>query len=99
MITKYFKKDLKQAIEDNDFNYPYSSLLANNLKAIYVLFGWSHMTEDFHRADELIDELTAGVFEGLLKKEEYSLASAGLKIEGWFDEDGLVNLDYYFCLE
>lgn len=101
MITQHKRKDLKKLIENEDYNYQYSSLIANNLKAIYTLFGWTHMLKDYHKADYLIDELTLYVYQSLSKEnaKEARVSSAGLTIEGWFDGEDYLNLDYYFNLE
>lgn len=100
MVTNIKRSGLEKVIAEENFNYPYTSLIADKLRAIYSLFGWSHMLEDFSGAHDTIEELTMYVYKELAKgAKESNVTTAGLKIEGWFDEDDILNLDYYFSLE
>jgi hypothetical protein len=100
MITKYKKETLKEAINDEDVLYSTTSLIADKLRAIYTLFGWVHMLENFDMAQEVIEELIMNVFKAIDKDgKTHQNSTAGMMIEGWFDEDGFVNLEYYFNLE
>ena len=99
MITKYTVKDLEEALENEDYIYEYTSHIADKLRAIYTLFGWVHMLTSFEEAQNTIDQLLNYIYKGLIEgKEEVQVQTAGLMIEGWVDEDGFVNLDYYFSL-
>ena len=100
MITKYKRETLKDAIEDEDVLYPTTSLIADKLRAIYTLFGWVHMLDKFETTQNTIEELIMDVFIAMDKSgETSSMSTAGVMVEGWFDEDGFVNLEYYFDLE
>lgn len=100
MITKYKKETLNKAITDEDVLYPTISLIADKLRAIYTLFGWVHMLEKFDTAQETIEILIMYVYEAMeTDGKTHSVSSAGVMIEGWFDEEGFVNLEYYFNLE
>lgn len=100
MLTKYKKETLKKAIKDEDVLYPTTSLIADKLRAIYTLFGWVHMLKDFSTTQNTVEELIMNVFVAMEKDgKSHSVSTAGFIVEGWFDEDGYVNLDYYFNLE
>ena len=100
MITKYKKETLKKAISDEDVLYPTTSLIADKLRAVYTLFGWVHMLENFGMAQETVEELIMNVFKAMDKDgKPHQISTAGIMVEGWFDEDGFVNLEYYFNLE
>ena len=99
MITKYKRENIGELINNEDFNQPYNFLIADKLRAVYVLFGWTHMTKDFSEVYDHVDNLTMSIYNKLNSGEkESSTESAGFKIEGWFDEEGYLNLDYYFDL-
>jgi len=102
MITDYKYKDLRGLIDDGGFaHYNVTNLIADKLKVIYTTLGWTHMTGEFCKADELVEELTTDVLERLIvkgKDGEVSLSTAGLYIAGWFDSEGMLNLDYHFVL-
>lgn len=99
MITRYTIKELQEAIENEDFIIEYTTHIADKLRAIYTLFGWVHMLKEFETAQETIDNLMNHIYKELIKgRPEIRVSTAGLMIEGWLDEDGLVNLDYYFDL-
>lgn len=98
-ITKYTAKTIKKAIADEDFDYQYTTLISDKLRAIYTLFGWTHMLDEFHAAQNNIDQLLMKVYEQIAGgKMSVQVSCAGLMIESWIDEDGYVNLDYYFNL-
>lgn len=75
-------------------------MVADKLRSIYISLGWTHMTQEFGRTDDVVEELTTNVVESLIKdpKGSPSYATAGLKVEGYIDEEGLLNLDYNFNL-
>lgn len=100
MITKYKKETLKKAISDEDVLYPTTSLIADKLRAIYTLFGWVHMLKEFSTTQETVEGLIMDVFMAMEKDgKTHTVSTAGIMIEGWLDEDGFVNLEYYFNLE
>lgn len=100
MLTNYKKGDIKDLIAGNHELYNTFSLIGDKLRTIYVALGWTHMTGDFGRADNIVEELTTGVLESLLKNTEGSPqhGTAGLEVSGYFDEEGMLNLDYSFKL-
>lgn len=98
MITKYTKETLKEAIDSEDFIYEYTTHIADKLRAVYVLFGWVHMLENFSDAQDMIDTLTLHAYQSLLSGGEAHCQSAGLMVEAYIDEEGFVNLEYYFNL-
>lgn len=99
MITRYKKEDIQKMIDQEESLYQEWSLIADKLRAIYNLFGWTHMLKGLEDADNLVEELTLEVLDVLKnEKEEASVSSAGLEVTGYFDEDGMVNLDYKFNL-
>lgn len=98
MITKFKVGDLKKALGEEDYLYEYTTHISDKLRAIYVLFGWVHMLESFDQTQNTIDQLLNHVYHGLIKEKEARVETAGLMIDGWVDEDGFVNLDYYFNL-
>lgn len=99
MLLQYKKVDLKNLIAGNHDLYNTYSLIGDKLRTIYTALGWTHMTADFGKSDSVIEELTMGVLERLLENGEQTYsATAGLKVEGYFDEEGMLNLDYSFYL-
>lgn len=85
---------------DEDFLYEETSHIADKLRSVWVLFGWIHMLKEFDQAQNLIDELLNSVYDGLINGElHYSCSSAGLMIEGSIDEEGIVDINYYFNLK
>ena len=100
MLTVYKRETLDEAIETEDVLYPTTSLIADKLRAIYTLFGWVHMLETFGKTQETIEMLIIDVYKAMEKDgKTHSISTAGIMIEGWFDEDDFVNLEYYFNLE
>lgn len=100
MITQYTKETLKNAIKDEDVLYPTTSLIADKLRAIYTLFGWVHMLKEFGTTQETVEELIMDCFQSMDEDgKTHCLSTAGLMIEGYFDEEGYVNIDYYFSLD
>lgn len=99
MITKFTREALKEAIENEDFIYEYTTHVADKLRAIYTLFGWVHMLESFDEAQDTIDELMSYVYKEIVGGRDTCMVStAGLTIEAWIDEEDMVNIDYYFNL-
>ncbi len=97
MITNYKKKDLGDLIEGNHDLYNTFGLIADKLRTIYVALGWTHMS-NFSKADDIIEGITKMVLEGLQTTKESECGTAGLFVFGYFDEEGMLNLDYNFRL-
>ena len=98
MYTNVKREDLEEVILGNHDLYNVFSLVGDKLRVIWVALGWTHMTAEFGRADSLVEEMTQNVLEGLnSEKEEFMCGSAGLNVQGYWDEDNLV-LDYSFML-
>ncbi len=98
MFTRYTREDLEEIIQGNHDLYNMFSLIGDKLRVIYVALGWTHMTKDFFRADEVVEEMTQHVLEALLSDEEdVSWGTAGLNVRGYWEEDNLM-LDYSFNL-
>ena len=99
MITTIKKEDLVEAINGNHDLYNVYSLLGDKLRVLYTALGWTHMVKEFEDADRIIEELTYGVFGALQDGEENVVhATAGLEVSGYFDEEGMLNLEYSFNL-
>lgn len=101
METRYKRGDLKKLSEQRAWFYPECSLVADKLRAIYVLFGWTHMTKDFMGADDNVESLTMSCVNYLLKNEDKSditSESAGLRVNMWIDSDDVINIEYGFSL-
>lgn len=98
MLTQYKNKDIKDLVEGNHSLYNEFSLIGDKLRTIYIALGWTHMTKEFSKADDTVEQLTNGVLESLLEGKETTHSTAGLEVCGWFDEEGMLNLDYSFKL-
>ncbi len=98
MLTNYKKGDIKNLIEGSHDLYNTYSLIADKLRTIYVALGWTHMTGEFSKADDTVEHLTISVVEGLKNKNTYMCATAGLQVDGYFDDEDMLNLDYNFTL-
>lgn len=98
MLLQYKKGDLKNLIAGNHDLYNTYSLIGDKLRTIYTALGWTHMTGDFGKSDEVVEQLTIGVLESLIKGDHNTHATAGLQVEGYFDEEDYLNLDYSFKL-
>lgn len=98
MLTEYTKKDLKDLVEGNHNLYNTYSLIGDKLRTIYVALGWTHMTDNFSEADNIVEELSIGVLNSLQDGKEVTHATAGLEVTGYFDDEGMLNLDYNFRL-
>lgn len=76
----------------------------NMLRAIYTLFGWTHMTKDFSRTGETIENLVESTIASIKKDgEESSCATAGIKVTAWYEDEGefgdenlVLNIDLSF---
>ena len=99
MITKFKEKDLKKLLTGEEYDNSFS-LIADKVRVIYVALGWTHMTDDFLIADENIELNLKYVYQALIDnpESEPQISSAGVSIQGFFDEEGLLNLDFYFVL-
>ncbi len=98
MLLNYKKKDLKDLVEGNHDLYNTNNLIGDKLRTVYVALGWVHMTDEFQKADRVVEEMTQNVLEGLVSSNSYISATAGLEVSGYFDEEGMLNLDYHFNL-
>ncbi len=98
MYTNITRLTLEKAIlEEHDLHNMFS-LVADKLRVIWTALGWTHMTEQFGKADEIVENLTQNVLEGLMsEEEEISWGTAGLTVRGYWDEENLM-LDYSFNL-
>lgn len=103
MITKYTKEtvaDIKK--EDNYYSefYTINSLIADKLRVVYNLFGWSHMTGDFSSADDMVENTFNTCIEKVVEtKDECEVTCAGFTIKMGFDEEETLHIDYYFKLD
>lgn len=98
MYTQYKREDLEELIQGNHELYNIFSLVADKLRVIWTALGWTHMTKEFSEADDTVEMLTQHVLEGLLsEKEESQCATAGLIVNGYWDDENLM-LDYSFSL-
>jgi hypothetical protein len=99
MITEFKQKDLPELIEMEKWMSNEISLVADKLRTIYTTLGWTHMTDDFLKSDELVEKLTMqGFLELSGGHEEVRLSSAGLTVSMGIDLDGFIEIDYYFNL-
>lgn len=100
MITIYKREDLQKILDEEHELHNSFDLLADKLRVIYLNLGWSHMTCEYFKANELVKDLTEDVIKLFLKRDgdDFTVASAGLSVKGWFDVDGFLNLDYHFVL-
>ncbi len=99
MITTIKRENLEEAIQGNHDLYNQFSLIGDKLRVIYVALGWTHMTQEFSKADDVVEELTQHVLESLLsEKEDAQFGTAGLTVLGYWDDEELLNLEYTFNL-
>ena len=101
MITNYKREDIKDILDRKIGFYNEQSLIADKLRSIYVAQGWVHMTDSFFKTMSLIEDLTDGVLVVLKEnpeKDTSTLASAGVMVEAYFDEEDFLNITYYFIL-
>ena len=89
MLTTTTRKQLKK--KDIDLiiseNYEMFSSASSTLRAIYVTLGWTHMTKDWNRALETIEELTKSTLESFKKNNKRtSCSTAGISVDVYFDE-------------
>lgn len=89
---------MPQLLEQEVWPVYETSLIADKLRAIYVLFGWAHMLKSLDDAQDVVESLTTHVFEALLDKEDAEVSSAGLAVRGWYDDEGTINMEYWFNL-
>lgn len=88
------KKDINEIISEN---YEMFSSASSTLRAIYVTLGWTHMTQEFHRAQETIEELTESALRSFKKDYKKSrVSTAGISVEVYFDEFENLNIDVSF---
>jgi len=106
LLVNIKRENLEEAILGNHDLYNQFSLIADKLRTIYTCLGWTHMIKEFNQVDDIVENLTNNVLEGLNTcengKEEpldkVSCSSAGLRVTGYWDEEGMLNLDYNFIL-
>lgn len=99
MITGYKYSDLREILSMEKWLVNELSLVSDKLRTIYTTLGWTHMTNDFFRTDETVERLTMGSFIELAKgAKDIQQSSGGLTVSMWYDEDGIINVDYYFNL-
>lgn len=102
MITDIKRKDVSKLI-GNEIGgtqlYYVLDQAADKIRAIYQMFGWVHMTKDMHQADDLILELLSGCAESLVnhpKQKDSRHSSAGVSVDLYEDEEGLMNIEVSF---
>lgn len=106
LIINIKRENLEEAILGNHDLYNELSLIADKLRVIYTALGWTHMTKEFNDSDETVEYLTQHVLEALNTVEEgqeepptdTTWGTAGLLLNGYWDEEGMLNLDYSFSL-
>lgn len=92
MITKIKRKDVKKLVGDEIYNHELYYALdqaADKIRAIYVLFGWSHMLKDIHETNDLVVYLVSECAKQLVedsKRHSANCSSAGVKVELFVDE-------------
>ena len=97
MITKFTKKDIKNGKFDINDLYDQTSLMSNNLRSIYNLFGWVHMIQEFSTTPNLLDELLEDSVNSLKKDgKEARYSSGGMTVFVYFNEDDMLEIDVYF---
>jgi len=98
MLTNFKKEDINKILDKEVGFFNEMDLVADKLRTIYTTLGWTHMTTNFSRANETIEELTEHTLKRLLDLEDVRVSSAGLCIYGYFDSEGFINMDYSFVL-
>lgn len=101
MITKTKRKDVKKLIGDDIYStelYYVLDQAADKIRAIYVLFGWSHMTNAMHDVDDLVLSLVSGCAKDLNddpKSNQACHSSAGVSLT-MYEDEGFINIELDF---
>ncbi len=102
MITKLKRKDVGKLVGDNIYSseiYYALDQAADKLRAIYVLFGWSHMTGEMSQADDTIMSLVSYCATSLIdnpKSHSSKCSTAGCSVEMAEDEYGFIEIGIDF---
>lgn len=101
MITKYTKETVKEIRkEDNYYSefYYINSLVADKLRVLYGILGWSHMMKDFGSADDVVESMFSKCLTYMEDgSSDASCSTAGLTIRMGYEEEYFV-VDYTFNL-
>lgn len=98
MITKFKKKDIPKIIPES-LMFQEISLAADKVRAIYTLFGWTHMLKNYEETYNLIEQLLNGSIRDLVicdYKKSTSHSSAGIRVESYIDEEDFFTVDVFF---
>ena len=89
-----------EKIESGDHNlYSLMSLVADKLRAVYQLFGWTHMLATFGEADDTVEMLTMDCLKLVQERNErVTMSTGGLIVDCSIEDDDYINLDYSFNL-
>lgn len=102
MITKIKRKDVKDLVGDNFFDCPEYYVFdqaADKIRAIYVLFGWTHMLKDVHEIDDCVISLLSGCAQDLVDhpKQNSSIhSSAGVSVSLYLNEFDTMSIEIDF---
>lgn len=100
MITTFKREDLQKILDKEIGFFNEMSLVADKLRTIYTVLGWTHMTSNFDETSELVDRVTESCLSMLTtnKKGDSTISSGGLCVNCWFDGEDYLNVDYSFVL-
>ncbi len=103
MITKIKNTDAKKLTTEDGLCetglYYVLDQAADKIRAIYVLFGWAHMTKDMHEVDDTLNNLVISCAKSLADKPKQSDArtsSAGISVDMYRGEEGFICVEVGF---
>lgn len=103
MITKINRKNVKKLLGDGEFAsgelYMILEMASDKIRAIYTLFGWSHMLTSMWETNNAVSGLVDSCVDSLIrnpKEKSATYSTAGLSVHMYEDEDGYINVEVKF---